>query len=128
MLTLYNYLTSYIVMRTQYLKSLPEHWLPSAAVFSALGDATRQKILLLFEPGEELSIKDIADQFALGRTTIVHHISSLEKSGMLAARRQGRHAFYRINYNIVLEALNNLRQLIDEDLALLGPSASASKE
>ena len=35
-------------MRTQYLKSLPEHWQPVAAVYAALGDETRQKILLLF--------------------------------------------------------------------------------
>ena len=115
-------------MRTQYLNTLPEHWLPSAAVFSALGDATRQKILLLFEPGEELSIKDIADLFPLGRTTIVHHIGSLEKAGMLVARRAGRHAFYHINYDIVLEALNNLRQLIDEDLALLDTAQAEGKE
>ena len=48
-------------MRTTYLTTLPEHWQPVAAVFAAMGDATRQRILLLFEPGEELSIKEIAD-------------------------------------------------------------------
>ncbi len=105
-------------MRTQYLQNLPEHWQPVAAVYAALGDSTRQKILLLFEPGEELSIKDIADKFALGRTTIVHHLNTLEKSGVLSVRRQGRLALYRVNHQIILEALNNLRQLIDEDLAL----------
>ena len=54
-------------MRTTYLKTLPEHWQPVAAVFAAMGDTTRQRILLLFEPGEELSIKDIAAEFDLGR-------------------------------------------------------------
>ena len=46
-------------MRTTYLNTLPDHWQPVAAVFAAMGDTTRQRILLLFEPGEELSIKDI---------------------------------------------------------------------
>lgn len=106
-------------MRTQYLKSLPEHWQPVAAVYAALGDETRQKILLLFEPGEELSIKDIAGQFPLGRTTIVHHLGVLEKARVLSVRREGRLALYRVNYETVLGALQNLRQLIDEDLELL---------
>ena len=118
-MTLNNYLTSYLVMKTQYLKNLPEHWQPVAAVYSALGDTTRQKILLLFEPGEELSIKDIADQFELGRTTIVHHLNTLEKSGALSVRRQGRQALYKVDHQVILEALDNLRQLIDEDLTLL---------
>ena len=67
-------------MRTTYLNTLPEHWQPVAAVFAAMGDTTRQRILLLFEPGEELSIKDIAAEFDLGRSTIVHHLAVLEKA------------------------------------------------
>ena len=49
-----------------------------------MGDTTRQRILLLFEPGEELSIKDIAAMFDYGRSTIVHHLAVLEKAGVLA--------------------------------------------
>ncbi|MDL2314197.1 metalloregulator ArsR/SmtB family transcription factor [Desulfovibrio sp. OttesenSCG-928-C14] len=107
-------------MKTQYLEKLPEHWLPSAMVFSALGDATRQKILLLFEPGEELSITDIAGRFSLGRSTVVHHLAVLEKCGALRVRRQGKLALYRVEHGPILEALENLRLLIAEDLQALG--------
>ena len=43
-------------MNTQYLQTLPDDWEAVARVFSALGDATRQKILLLFEPGASISL------------------------------------------------------------------------
>ena len=105
-------------MKTLYLHSLPEHWLPAAEVFSALGDATRQKILLLFDPGEELSIKEIASQFSLGRTTVVHHLAVLEKAGILAARREGKLALYSVRPEIVLDAMEKLRVYICEEWQL----------
>ncbi|MDL2272162.1 metalloregulator ArsR/SmtB family transcription factor [Desulfovibrio sp. OttesenSCG-928-I05] len=104
-------------MRTQYITELPENWLPVASVFAALGDGTRQKILLLFEPGEELSIKDIADCFDLSRTSIVHHLAVLEKAGILGVRRSGKMALYSVRYEPVLEALSALRLYIEEDLS-----------
>ena len=103
-------------MRTTYLNTLPEHWQPVAAVFAAMGDTTRQRILLLFEPGEELSIKDIAAEFDLGRSTIVHHLAVLEKAGILAVRREGRQALYSVCHHVVLDSLEKLRLFIEEDL------------
>ena len=103
-------------MRTLYLNTLPDHWQPVAAVFAAMGDTTRQRILLLFEPGEELSIKDIAAAFDFGRSTIVHHLSVLEKAGILSVRREGRQALYSVCHHIVLDSLEKLRLFIEEDL------------
>ena len=103
-------------MRTTYLNTLPEHWQPVAAVFAAMGDTTRQQILLLFEPGEELSIKDIAAVFHFGRSTIVHHLAVLEKAGILSVRRDGRQALYSVRHAIVLDSLEKLRLFIEEDL------------
>lgn len=103
-------------MRTTYLAALPDHWQPIAAVFAAMGDATRQRILLLFEPGEELSIKEIAAVFDYGRSTIVHHLAVLEKAGILCVRRKGRQALYSVSHGIVLDSLEKLRIFIEEDL------------
>jgi len=116
LLTHNNYKTSYVVMRTQYLKELPADWRPAAGIFAALGDETRQKILLIFEPKEELSIKEIAQMFPLGRTTVTHHLGVLEKAGILSVRREGRLALYKLVYAPVLDALKRLRQLIANDL------------
>ncbi len=103
-------------MKTQYLHTLPPHWEPIAATFAAMGDTTRQRILLLFEPGEELSIKAITDAFPLGRSTIVHHLGVLEKAGILSVRRKGRLALYAVQHTAVLDALEKLHLFINEEL------------
>lgn len=103
-------------MKTQYLHTLPPHWEPIAATFAAMGETTRQRILLLFEPGEELSIKTICEAFPLGRSTIVHHLGVLEKAGILSVRRKGRLALYTVQHATVLDALEKLRSFILEEM------------
>lgn len=99
-------------MKTEFIESLPSEWLPAASVYAALGDAMRQKILLLFEPGEELSIKQIATVFSLSRTAIVHHLGVLERAGVLGSRRHGKESLYSVRPQTVLSALDALRQYI----------------
>ena len=99
-------------MRTEYLHDLPVAWREAAAVFSALGDPARQRILLLFEPGEALSIKAIAEQFPLSRTAVVHHLTVLERAGILRQERQGKAALYSLRPGVVFGALDALRQYI----------------
>ena len=106
-------------MRTEYINAFPKDWEPAARVFSSLGDTTRQQILLLFEPGEELSIKDVSSVFSLGRSTIVHHLSVLEGAGVLSVRRQGRMALYSIVYERILDSLERLRLFIESDMNML---------
>ena len=95
-------------MRSQYVTELPEHWLKRAEVLHALGDATRQRILLLFEPEEELSIKSIADLFPFSRTNIAHHIGVLEKAGVLSRQKRGRDVLLRIEKGVLIDALENV--------------------
>jgi DNA-binding transcriptional ArsR family regulator len=111
-------------MNTQFIDTLPDDWLPTAQIFAAMGDATRQKILLLFEPGEELSIKDIADIFPLSRTAIVHHLMVLERAGVLESRREGKSSLYHLREDLVLEAIDRLRTYILEEF----PARAAARE
>ncbi len=111
-------------MRMEYLNQFPEDWKPAARVFSALGDTTRQQILLLFEPGEALSIKEISAMFTLGRSTIVHHLSVLEEAGILSVRKQGRQALYSIVHGTILESLERLRLYIESDLNRLSDNTT----
>ena len=108
-------------MNTQYLNSLPESMQPAAQIFAALGDTTRQKILLLFEAGEEPSIKAVAGVFPLSRTAIVHHLDVLQRAGVLAVRRQGKEALYSARADVVLEALDSLRGYILERFPGIAP-------
>lgn len=99
-------------MKRDHIEGLPEDWLPAAKVFAAMGDPLRQKILLLFEETEEISIKKIAGALSAGRSTIVHHLTVLEEAGVLAFRRAGKETLYRARPETALAAMDRLREYI----------------
>lgn len=102
-------------MKHEYIADLPETMRLTAAIFSALGDPIRQRILMLFEPGEELSIKEIAGLFSLSRTAVVHHLAVLERVGILGLRREGKSTLYSVRPGTVLKAVTALRDYILEE-------------
>lgn len=111
-------------MNTSYAHHLPREWHMVTHVFAALGEPTRQKIIMLFEPGEELAIKDIAAQFELGRTTVVHHLTVLHANGILSMRRKGRETLYSVAYDAVLEAIQKMQNFMEQNIwAEIGATA-----
>jgi hypothetical protein len=46
-------------MKQAYARSIPAAWRRIARMFVALGDEHRQRILLMFEPGERLNVGQI---------------------------------------------------------------------
>lgn len=111
-------------MKRRYLHELPESMRPTAAVFAALGDPTRQRMLLLFDPEEAVSIKEIASLFSLSRTAVVHHLNVLERAGVLRQERRGKETLYSARPEAVMEALDALRQYILEEF----PHAAAKED
>ena len=85
-------------------------------MFTALGDGNRQRILLMFERGEELTIKDIVDVSPLSRTAVTHHVRMLTQAGVLTGEKRGKAFFLRPNPRRVLEALNAVRRYIRKEL------------
>ena len=76
-------------MNKDYSRAIPETWCDIAAVFAALGDEHRQRILLTFEPGERLNVGQIAEVSTLARSTVSHHLKVLREAGVLQAEREG---------------------------------------
>lgn len=97
-------------MKKEHLNEIPENWSKMAKVFEAMGNEYRQKILLLFEKGEELSIKDLVDFFPLKRTSLVHHLQILQNAEILIATKKGKYLYLKINPDIVIESCNKLIQ------------------
>lgn len=101
-------------MKTHYLvQGMPPQWSGVALVFTALGDDWRQRILLAFEPGERLSIKEIADSLPLSRTAVVHHLAVLRDAGILVAEKSGRAVMYHLDESRLQWALDALRTYIE---------------
>ena len=48
-------------MKSDYKQTIPPQWAAMSKIFLALGDEHRQRILLLFEPGERLNVGQVAE-------------------------------------------------------------------
>ena len=103
-------------MYKKYRNALPRKWLGLARVFSALGDEQRQRILLMFERNEELTIKHIYEACPLSRTAVTHHIRVLRDVGLLVAEKRGREVFLKPDPKVALDALDRLSDYIREEL------------
>lgn len=67
----------------------------AAPVFAALGDETRLKLLTRLCVEGPLSITRLSEDTSISRQAVAKHLSTLEGSGLLEAKRRGRERLYR---------------------------------
>jgi len=92
-------------MRSTYSRALPRAWQPAARIFTALGEPHRQRILLMFERDERLSIGEIVAASTLSRTAVAHHLRVLREAGVLRSCKVGREVWYWPDPSAVRAAL-----------------------
>jgi len=112
-------------MRKNIAPDLLGQWEATAPILEALGSVTRQRILLLFEPGEQLNIKTVAEQFNLSRTAVVHHISVLQEAGILKGERVGKEVIMFVDWNVILKTLGRVSSSVEEEYGASLPPATA---
>ena len=95
-------------MNTNYIHALPQEWEAMSAIFVAMGDPQRQRLLLAFEPGERLTVSQLCTASPLNRATVSHHLKLLRQAGVLGAEKIGREVFYTVNRDAVASALTNV--------------------
>jgi DNA-binding transcriptional ArsR family regulator len=64
-------------------------------VFRALADSTRRAIFEALTRGEA-PVKELTARFAVSQPAISQHLAALRKAGLVVERREGRHAYYRV--------------------------------
>jgi DNA-binding transcriptional ArsR family regulator len=74
-------------------------------MFVALGDPHRQRILLMFEPGERLNLGQIVIASTLSRTAVSHHLRVLREAGVLKCKKAGRKVYFWPDVAAVRNAL-----------------------
>ena len=79
--------------------------------FSALGDATRLKMLKLIAD-EELCSCEVMAALDLTQPTTSHHLGILERAGLLTSKRNGKWVFYKI-------ANSKIHSLIDRSFSTM---------
>jgi ArsR family transcriptional regulator, arsenate/arsenite/antimonite-responsive transcriptional repressor len=101
-------------MRPSYSRALPRTWQRNALIFTALGDPHRQRIVLMFEENERLSVGQIVDASTLSRSAVAHHLRVLRVAGVLRCRKEGKEVFYWPDPDTVRAALDGVREYLDE--------------
>lgn len=95
-------------MLPDYSRTIPSQWQAMSSVFAALGDEHRQRILLLFEPGERLNVGQIAEVSTLARSTVSHHLKTLRDADVLLSEKLGKEVYFWINKAFLEECLGNV--------------------
>ena len=87
---------------------IPNAFKNTAAIFIALGDEHRQRILLTFENGEKLNILQIISTTTLSRTAVTYHLKVLHNAGVLSSEKSGKEVYFWINSNAIIEAIEGV--------------------
>ncbi|MGL5296281.1 MAG: autorepressor SdpR family transcription factor [Culicoidibacterales bacterium] len=72
--------------------------------FKALADPTRREILQLLRSGG-MTAGDIAEQFAMTKPSISHHLKLLKQANLISDEKQGQFIVYTLNTSVVEDAL-----------------------
>lgn len=94
----------------------------SAALFAALGDETRLRIVLRLSRGEPVSITDLAAGGDITRQAVTKHLHVLAGAGLVRGARLGREQRWSLDQKQLEQArafLESISQRWDDRLAKL---------
>jgi DNA-binding transcriptional ArsR family regulator len=89
----------------------PADLLELGRFLTALGDPTRQQIMLLLSR-ERLNVTHLAERFRLSRPAISHQIKVLLHAGLLVQERDGRERVYRVDAGKCRTFVDRLKSFI----------------
>ncbi len=81
----------------------------------ALGDDTRQQILVLLLEGER-TVGEIVDAFTVSQPTISHHLNVLRQQKLVTSRKEGQQVVYAINRGHVVACCGRLIAKFDQNI------------
>lgn len=96
------------------LSELTELFKKNLPLFNALGDGTRQKLLLLMMGDKPLSVNELAAKMATSRPTISHHLRVLREANIVVEHKEGRRTYYKPQLSDYYYSVKELIDLVDE--------------
>jgi ArsR family transcriptional regulator len=87
-----------------------------AAVARALGSQHRLDLLEHVAQGEQ-SVETLAERTGIPLASVSQHLQTLRRAGLVSARRDGRHIFYRVAGDGVVKLLASLREVAEHQVA-----------
>ncbi len=95
-----------------------------STVFKALADPTRRGILQVLKAGP-MGAGEIADQFALSKSTLSAHFAVLREAGLVGSEKSGKAITYWLNATVLEEALLAFASALDLNMKPRGAEAPA---
>jgi ArsR family transcriptional regulator len=77
-------------------------------VFRLLGDEARLRILIHLAQAGELHVTALCARLGQGQPAVSHHLALLRVAGLIEARREGKHNYYRLSREACNDALARL--------------------
>lgn len=101
------------------LRELTEEFRHCSTALSAIGDETRQSIILALLEGTKdgRRVGEITESVSLSRPAVSHHLKVLKDAGIVSVRRDGTMNFYYLNPRE--STLNRIRSLMSRVDALM---------
>jgi len=93
------------------LNLIKDDFINSQKVLLAIGDETRQAILMVLMSTDcqtGLRVGEITEQTHLSRPAVSHHLKILRDAGVILMRKEGTKNFYYIDIRTKLGSLKNL--------------------
>jgi DNA-binding transcriptional ArsR family regulator len=69
---------------------------PEPAVFAALADPTRWRLLGMLAQQGEGTATNLSSQLPVSRVAVIKHLGVLDRAGLVTRRRAGREVRYRV--------------------------------
>lgn len=111
------------MQKIEILQELAEEFKLCSPSLSAIGDETRQSIILALLEGTEdgRRVGEITESVNLSRPAVSHHLKVLKDAGIVSVRRIGTVNFYYLNpQKSTLVRIRSLMARVDELMQLAG--------
>jgi ArsR family transcriptional regulator len=83
----------------------------SDALFKALGDPVRLRIVEFIGASGEKCVCEIIPMAGKSQPNVSRHLKVLEQAGVLVMRKEGKKAYYRVRNEKVLEIIRRGREV-----------------
>lgn len=88
----------------------------AAAIFRAIGDPNRLRILMMLQRGE-MCVTAIADELSDNLSAVSQRLKLLRSERVIVSRRQGKHIFYALADKCITELINHALKHASEGVA-----------
>jgi len=88
-----------------------------ASVCKGLADPKRLLIIDALRDGE-LSVSEICELLDLPQANVSQHLSILRDKGLVRTRRDGQYIYYSLSSAKIIEAMDLLREVMNEQLVV----------